>query len=143
MKPKLSPMDDASNTQAASQVDCPALSSLGLDADDLMALARQGFLSFERRGGGVYCRLRFRREGRQIVRYVGCDVARIGRVREELDRLQKNHRQGRQLAMVAQHVRRAFRAHKAQVASLLEQAGCRFHGHAVRRRSRPRASEVI
>ena len=56
--------------------DFPALASLRLGHDDLRILVQQGFLSHEIRGGNAYFKLRFRRDGKQCVKYVGaCQVA--------------------------------------------------------------------
>jgi hypothetical protein len=46
--------------------DTPGLAGLRLSPGDLRALARQGFVTAERRGGrGPYYKLRWRRGGRQ------------------------------------------------------------------------------
>ncbi len=49
----------------------PALADLGLDASDLSHLSSQGFVSPEQRGNQTYYKLRFRRAGKQVVRYIG------------------------------------------------------------------------
>ncbi len=65
----------------------PALAALRLVIGDLEELARQGFLSFERRGQLRIHKLRFRRRGRQVVRSIA-DAAVAAAVKTELDRLQ-------------------------------------------------------
>lgn len=125
---------DASGTGAAAPEDFPALMSLRLEFEHLKVLAIQGILSQERRGRRVYVKLRFRYQGRQVVRYIGCDARRIARVRCELTQLQHRHRQSRQWARLVHQANQMFRAHKAAVAPSLAQIGCYFHGHSLRKK---------
>jgi hypothetical protein len=87
-----------------------ALAGLGLAAEDLRALARQGFVSEERRGGrGPYYKLRWRRAGQQRVRYLGGDPGRAAVVRAELEGLQRPPRAARLLARLLGEARRRLR----------------------------------
>lgn len=108
------------------------LAALGLDGDDLRSLARQGFVSCDRRGERRYYKLRFRRNGRQIVRYLGSEQdASI--VQGELDRLQVRLRLERELRVKARMSIQAIRVAKDSLAPLLGEMGYEFHGHAIRR----------
>ena len=69
----------------------PALNRLRLKEHDLKELSRQGSLAMDRRGQRAYAKLRFRRDGRQIVRYVG-GAERAQAVAAELAVLQHDHR---------------------------------------------------
>ena len=70
------------------------LAVLRLGPQDYDSLARQGFVSAERRGNGqVYYKLRFRRgRNQQIVRYIGKDAKFAEKIRCELAKLQAPHR---------------------------------------------------
>jgi hypothetical protein len=110
------------------------LQRLGLTVEERAALARQGFLATERRGGmnPIY-KLRFRLHGRQVVKYVGTnpDVAKA--IRGAVAALQQDRRQARRLRRLAEEAQRTLRRAKRELGPLLEAAGLRFHGYAVRR----------
>lgn len=109
------------------------LRGLRLTADDLETLRRRGSVHLERRGKQIIGKLRFRRQGRQYVRYLGGeDTAR--RFQEELTRWQAASRKARQLVGLAKAARAALRASKQTLAPYLEPNGYRFHGLAMRRR---------
>ena len=66
-----------------------ALISLRLTAVDLQVLRWQGFVSAELRGNCRIFKLRFRRDGRQVVRYLGTDPACAENVRSLLEQWQR------------------------------------------------------
>jgi hypothetical protein len=117
-------------------IDFPALASLGLTAEDLGGLARQGFLAAERRRDWPCWKLRFRRGGRQVVRYVGgTDKAAL--VAEELKELQAARTHQRELNRLGSVARHMLRDQKAKLEPLLLACGFKFHGRAIRRLRRP------
>src|SRR5687767_5045997 len=89
--------------------DFPTLASLRLDCEDIAAITDQGFVSKERRGERTYYRLRFRRCGRQQVRYIG-GAARAQTVQTELDTLQRDLKLRRRVAMLPAAVTSALRS---------------------------------
>ena len=60
------------------------MAKLGLAPGEIKALATQGFVARERRGGRIYWKLRFRVGGRQRVRYLGSDATKAAAIRAEL-----------------------------------------------------------
>jgi hypothetical protein len=110
----------------------PALAALQLDDGDADALARQGFIAAERRGERSYFRLRFRRDGRQRVRYIG-SLDRAQAVQFELDRLRVDVRLQRRLATLSRDAARSLRDAKRTLEPLLEARGFHFHGQAIRK----------
>jgi hypothetical protein len=114
----------------------PALAKLRLVDGDLDELADQGFLAQERRRDCAYYKLRFRRGGRQIVRYVGgANEAAV--ITEELKKLRAGCRLRRELRALDCSARQMLRDSKSQLEPLLVERGFRFHGRAIRQ---PRAS---
>ncbi len=123
---------------AGASVTGPELGRLRLGAEELAALARQGFVCGEGRGPGLArYKLRFRCAGRQRVKYLGSDPARAGRVRQELGALQALSRLDRRLARGTRAANRALRAVKGRLGPLLL-PGYAFRGLAVRRKRRPK-----
>jgi hypothetical protein len=117
--------------------DFPALRALRLDDQDLVSLARQGFLAVERRRERRYVKLRYRRDGRQCVRYVGGpDQAQA--VQAALDTLQSHVRMRRRLTALCQAAARSLRNAKNTLEPFLVQQGFRFHGDAIRKRRDPK-----
>ena len=114
----------------------PALARLGLTEGDLDVLACQGGLSPERRQGQTYYKLRFRRDGRQIVRYVG-DSEKAALVAVDLNALQTAHRCQRELEKLARAARQLQRDAKTKLAPQLLERGFKFHGLVLRRSRRP------
>jgi hypothetical protein len=110
-----------------------------LAADDLAALERQGFVRGERLPSGASAfKLRFRKEGRQRVVYLGVDAAFAAAVSAELQRRQAVMRRRRALARSVKAARRSLRESRRAVAALLVDAPWQFHGRAFRRvRRRP------
>jgi hypothetical protein len=103
-----------------------------LPASSLQALARQGFIAAEKRGERTYCKLRWREQGRQRVRYLGADVVRVEQVRAALARLQCDLQCQRQVRLVRRLLAQA-RHRLAQAKAILEpyaQAlGLYYHGY--------------
>jgi hypothetical protein len=126
---------ESSNERSAllRAADFPALTKLRLHDADFAALARQGFVAVERRGEQTYFKLRFRRDGRQRVRYIGGpDQARA--VEAELAVLQTDLRMRRRLAILCQLASQSMRNAKQNLEPLLEARGLHFHGRAIRQR---------
>ena len=121
---------------------CPllrGLESLALSDEHLGALARQGFVSHEHRGQrGPFFKLRFRFEGKQIVRYLGTDAENAERVRSELLALQQGHHLGRQVERHIIEAGAALRAAKRGVQRELGDTGFHFHGLAIRKKLKTR-----
>jgi hypothetical protein len=120
--------------------DFPALRALRLDDEDVDALARQGFLAVERRRERRYLKLRYRRGGRQQVRYVGLEQAQA--VQAELDVLQSDVRMRRRLAVLCRASAWRLRNAKNTLKPLFEQQGFRFHGDAIRKRRDPKRTTL-
>jgi hypothetical protein len=110
----------------------PALAGLGLNDVDLSELAAQGFVCAERRGFRTYYKLRFRRAGKQVVRYVG-DRERAEAIARDLDALQANTESVRHLGHLAKQARKYLRQEKLALEPVLAANGWAFHGLAVRR----------
>jgi hypothetical protein len=145
------PIDNAINVSAQPVVvghmatgeasDIGLLGQLRLTAEDLAALRRQGAVQVERRGKKSIGKLRFRRGGKQVVRYIGGATA-ARQVQEELTKWQAAHRKSRELLRLAATARTALRGSKKALAPHLEQIGYRFHGLAIRRRREPPANGI-
>jgi hypothetical protein len=118
----------------------PALANLRLSEGDIVALGEQGFLAPERRGNREYVKLRFRRGGRQVVRYVGGGEA-AALVGEELKLLQTARRLRRELQRFGRVARHRLREAKIELEPLILGCGFKFHGRAIRRPRRP-ASQI-
>jgi hypothetical protein len=99
----------------------PILSRFALSDSELSALARQGFISSENRGGRKTIRLRYRVGNRQHVRYVR--PSEVLALEAELASLQKRTRARRRRKRLATIIRRALRlrrlGHKAPSKALL------------------------
>ncbi len=123
---------------------CPTLAALSLSAEDWGALARQGFVAGERRGGTLYFKLRYRDPltRRQRIRGLGASTRRAAAVRAELAWLQRPVHREREAVRGARQASHALRRARESVRPLLAQAGFRFHGAAIRRRRGRGAGEV-
>src|SRR5947208_9939203 len=111
----------AAGSAAAAQ-EGPVLDDLRLSRGDFQALTRQGFVSAEsRRGRRPVYKLRWRRGGKQQVRYLGQDPARAEEVRLELEALQFRRRCARYvirlMGAARPHLRRAKRLLAAHAAA--------------------------
>jgi hypothetical protein len=110
------------------------LAALGLTEEDLRVLSRQGFVSCENRPGKPpLFKLRFRREGQQVVRCIGFDARRAEELREELAAIQGPRKGERRLSALTRQARRMLRTAKSETEPALNEAGFRFHGLAIRR----------
>jgi len=110
------------------------LASLKLTEEDLMMLTRQGFISCETRPGRTpRFKLRFRREGKQVVRYIGCDAGQAKSLREELAELQMRRKAERRLSAVTRQARHVLRQAKRKLEPTFHEHGLAFHGLTVRR----------
>ena len=110
----------------------PALTALRLNDVDLDELSRQGFIAPEKRRGRMYYKLRFRRNHKQVVRYIGsAECAAV--VRAELDVLQAETAILRKLNSIVNKAGQMLRDAKIQLGPLFEANGLAFHGLAVRR----------
>jgi hypothetical protein len=113
--------------------DYPLLASLGLDVEDIVAIADQGFISQDHRGERTYNKLRFRRDGHQRVCYIG-NADRAIAVEAELNVLQRDLQLRRRMAELAPSVTSALRTARVKLQALAESQGYYFHGHALRKR---------
>lgn len=114
----------------------PALGRLRLAAGDFAELAKQGFVSTEACGLQTRFKLRFRRAGCQVVRYIrGAEEAVA--VTAELEQLQAARRLRRKLADLNREASRLLRESKTCLQPLVEANGFKFHGRQVRRPRRP------
>ena len=115
----------------------PVLAALRLDDSDLEVLSRQGSICRDNRGDRVYHKLRFRRDGRQVVRYIG-SAERATAVDRELSELQSEATAFRELNAVVNIANKMLRDSKTQLEPLLASHGLAFHGRSIRRpRKRP------
>jgi hypothetical protein len=129
-------IEDQNHRSAAGADYQTGLAQLRLNQEDLEVLARQGFISCERPGNGRPPRykLRFRREGKQVVRYISSDTGQVERIRGELATLQRPHQVEQRLSVLTRQARRVLRQAKRQIEPALNEYGFGFHGLAVRRR---------
>ena len=111
------------------------LLALGLSSEHVRALAQQGFVCSEYRGKrGPFFKLRFRLQGRQVVKYLGMDVEEAERVRRELAELQRARRGGVELRRATLEARKILRSSKRMVWADAKRAGFEFHGRSLRQR---------
>jgi len=123
---------------AGCQAEFPEIDQLGLTSDERRALARQGGIATERRGGQqLIHKLRFRFNGRQRVVYLGVNVDRVGRIAEELDVLRQSGRFEAGLRELTLQARRLLRDMRRRIAPILEEAGYHLHGSSLRKRRHP------
>ena len=119
--------------------DYPALAALRLNDTDVGELARQGRICVERRQHRRYFKLRFRRRGKQVVRYVG-NAQSAEEVTSELMILQAEVRISRDLKSATRMAGKMLRNAKSRLKPILEANGLCFHGMSVRR-SRQRMAD--
>ena len=86
----------------------------------------------ERRADREFHKLRFRRGGKQVVRYIG-NEERAAIVKQELSILQAESRALRELKRKMKTASRVLRESKRIMAPVLEAHGFVFHGLAIRR----------
>jgi hypothetical protein len=133
-------MNCESTTQAMLESQYPALTRLRLGQEDLIALSQQGIISPERMRGPIRHKLRFRRSGRQVVRYIR--PTDIDRVRAELSELQAARRLNKELSQLNRLARQVLRDSKTQLQPLINELGFRFHGREIRRPRQLRKSVI-
>jgi hypothetical protein len=122
----------------SNDLDHGRLASLKLSPEDMQALARQGFVAVEFRDHrGPYYKLRWRRGGRQCVRYLGSDPDRAQQVRAALDALQAPHRIGRQVVRLLAEARKRLLEMKRSLTPLAATRGLHYHGYTLRRAAAP------
>jgi len=126
-----------SGSRVAEFASYPALATLRLEPGDLSRLMCQGSVAQERRGDHAYFRLRFRRHGRQVARYIG-DAATAAIVMKELARLQTRRRLGREFAQLSRAGRRLLRETKVALEPVVIAHGMYFHGRTIRQPRRSR-----
>jgi hypothetical protein len=109
-----------------------------VDRDDIASLACQGFVSAEKRPSGrLTYKLRWRRDGRQRVCYLGSDPAVAARVQAAVAALQQPKQAERELNKLYVVARRALREVKATLTPPMAASGYGFHGYSARRKSSP------
>jgi hypothetical protein len=104
-----------------------------IDREDLAALAVQGFVSTEvRPSGQVTYKLRWRRDGRQRVRYLGSDPAVAARVQAAVETLQQPNRSNRLWKVFLAAAWQTSRNIKATLGQPMKEIGYVYHGHTTR-----------
>ena len=112
-----------------------ALACLGLDVEQLAALARQGSLHAEGPGSRKrYYRLHFRQAGRQVVRYVGSNPGFVAAVRGELARLPRRTKHSQDLERLVRASRRCL-GHETPPVAAAAACGPRLLRREIRRRA--------
>ena len=107
---------------------------LQLTAEHWESLARQGYVTEDRRGPNkCVFKLRFRHQGRVVVRYLSTDPAVAEAARRELAEIQREARTECNLRRLLRRARRALRAAKARSTPALNAMGFAYHGYQLRR----------
>ena len=109
------------------------LTTFNLSDEELGALARQGFVSWERRGRCMYAKLRYRVDGKQRVKYLGKEEGFVRRVEEELAVLQSTSQLDRALGRLTRDANQVLRSVRGRVESVLSDRGYVLHGRSVRK----------
>ena len=140
-------MPQESQTQAGGggqkEAEPTILAELGLGPAEVAALKRQGFVSSEIRGQGeIVYKLRFRQDRRQRVKYLGADRDRALRLEQALRELQQCRRKALALGRLNREAAKLLRDGKRRVQPLLNSAGYRFHGRAIRRPRGPHVARI-
>jgi hypothetical protein len=108
------------------------LAALALAPEDLESLRKQGSVCREyRRGRSIY-KLRFRRGGRQVARYLGTDPFTAAAIAGELHAWQSERRQFLELRRLDAQARRLLRETKHRLEQDLLSLGYHFHGLEIR-----------
>lgn len=123
------------NAEAAPS--CDATSSifvrLKLTCEQRQSLVRQGAIIEDRRGPNKRVfKIRFRHDGRVIVRYLTTDPDVAELARQELAEIQKETRALRKLRKLANTARFALRQAKAESTPYLLAMGLVYHGYQLR-----------
>jgi hypothetical protein len=123
---------------AANVLEILAATAGVVDRDDLTAISARGFVSAEKRPSGLLTyKLRWRRNGRQCVRYLGSDPTIGARVKAAVAALRQPMQTARELNTDFAATRRALREVKAILSPLLAANGLAFHSYTVRRKATP------
>ena len=121
------------NHEIPTETDETGVEGIALNAAELIALRRQGFISRETRGRSTIFKLRFRMNGQQRVRYLGTDERRIAAIQAALNKLQAGRALDRRLRDLEQQARERLKDSKQRLFPVMKAAGWRFHGRAIRR----------
>ena len=106
---------------------------LNLDDEEFAAVRRQGFVSREtRKGRTTVFKLRFRVNGQQRVKFVTTNPVMAAALERELRQLQRSKDKDLTLRSLNREASQLLRQCKTRLAPLVEQAGLRFHGRALR-----------
>ena len=110
------------------------LRRLNLTAGQITALRNQGFVACECRDrrSGLF-KLRFRVDGKQIVRSLGTSTAEATRVAVAVQTLQRPQQVRRELRKLEKESRTCLKSAKQFLSPALEAEGYQFHGLSVRR----------
>jgi hypothetical protein len=111
----------------------PKLARLELNAEEIAALKKQGYIDSRRRGGRVYSRLRFRREETLHAIYIGCDAQRVVDIKAELEQLQSSHHQRHELKRAVRQGKTTLQAVKRRLRPTMCLLGVHFHGNTLRK----------
>ena len=130
----MSPSQAIQNDRGASAAtDEGHLEVIGLDAEQLDAVRRQGFISRETRGRLTIFKLRFLLHGKQRVKYLGTDEQRVAAIQAALNKLQEGRVLDRRLRDLNQQARERLKESKQRLLPLMAGSGWRFHGRVIRR----------
>ena len=115
------------------------LTRLGLNEDDVEALALQGFVAAEDRqyrGArlGPYFKLRWRMHGRQRTKYLGRDAQLAEVVANAIADLQRENLLAREVARMMTAARKSLQETKKQMAKVMANRGRYYHGYTCRKR---------
>lgn len=139
MTPQTTPPSEVTDT-----ANSPHLALLNLTPAEQNALASQGFVAAEyRRGSGPYFKLRFRLQGRQVVRYLGVNPEFAKRVEKEVAELQRPRRQEQQVRRLNDEAHRQLRHWKQTLEPFVTKQGYHFHGFALRKARRPSHKQPV
>jgi len=119
--------------EAAGQGNPRGLAMLKLSPEDCHELRRQGFVAREVRAGRNYYKLRFRRQGRQVVIGLGKDPCFAESISRELAELQTNRKLAGEQRRLIVAAHRLLRRSKRELAPVFRDAGYGFHGYEIRR----------
>jgi len=127
-------MNNANAGQPANNF--PSLRRLRLTANEMDALASQGFVRGELQRGKSIFKLRFRCDGKQRVRYLG-GLTQAQAIEAELAILQRDLRLRRRLSALRQSAWQRLRDGKLKLTPPLEARNFYYHGFQIRKRRCP------
>ena len=132
--------EEQKDRQAAGKNTSAGFEALGLSAEDIGALKRQGSVAKENRGDRTVYKLRWRVAAKQRTKYLGTDLAGVNCIQEQLRQHQSICRIKKQLRDLGREGRAVLRETKLRLQPLLEEIGLAFHGWEIRRPRRRRKS---